>query len=235
MASNFERFKELREERLNPNQIAKIIGLSSATCYKMERKLEREVGPDRYAQIDVGQANRARVVRHRKTNGSVVNLKERAEFEHVIRELRDQLKQALLQPGTPIAEMSSTGRGALAEQLVRYRFQRHGLEVLLPTLPTTGTDIAVVGPSGKVFRVEVKSAIAPSPGLRVARTLARKNRTGPVRGFYDEGSVDFFALVDLLNENVFILPGSQITKPRTFVLNPGSEVWEYKDRYDLLA
>jgi len=235
MSSSYEKFKELRDERLNPNQIAKIIGLSSAACYKMERKLEREVGPERYAQIDVGQANRARVLRHRKTNGSVANLRERAEFESVIRDLRDQLKQALLQPRTPIAEMSSTGRGSLAEQLVRYRLQRHGLEVLLPILPTTGTDIAVVSPSGKILRVEVKSAIAPSPGLRVARTLARKNRGGPVRGFYDEGLVDFFALVDLLNENVFIVPASEITKPRMFALNPGSEVWKHKDRYDLLA
>lgn len=135
-----------------------------------------------------------------------------------------------------ISELNPYHRGYLAEQLVQYQLRRRGFEVFLPMAPTSGTDLLILLGS-RALRCEVKGTSASNKEVCVQRTLARKSVGVPMSKVgYEPGQVDFFFLVDIPDENVFVVPASVMgVSPRKITLTDRSVMWQYKDRYDMLA
>lgn len=214
MSERFEEYQRLRATGLTSNACAKPLGVSSAACQKMEHKLRRLLQPDQYAALSAT----------RSTKNELLSKVKALEAE--IAALRQKEATA------PIAEgMNPTSIGMLAEDLVYYQLRRRGFEVMRPMAFTSGTDLMVIRPD-RYLRVEVKATTDPT--YKVTIKCGRYD-DGYKQSAYEAGLVDFFCLVDLKHENVFVLPAAEVVGMPTYVLSPKSRIWANKDRYDLLT
>ena len=135
---------------------------------------------------------------------------------------------------SPIApEVTPLGKGRLGELLVEYELLRRGYEVHSPNAVTGGTDLFLVTKSSRLVRLEVKSTNTETLVVQARRTFMKDNRWQ--RRSYEGCKVDFFIFVDLIHENVFIVPASEVKTSGGHRLTHEGPTWKYKDAYHLLT
>jgi hypothetical protein len=226
-----EEYKRRRLAGEIPLAIAKSQGVSGNAAYKWERKLEASLEPDEYEVIQTPGSKRLR--RHWVHNGPL-KFKTKDALAREVRELTNKLRESEFKKASDIADMFSGNRGHVAESLVLYALQRRGLEVYRPTIPVSGTDFLVF--NGKsYYRIEVKGTSAENLVVHTTHTFARKSVERQCHRIYEPGSVDFFILVNLIHEHIFVIPFSKILAGSAYTLSSSSDIWEFKDRFDLLA
>lgn len=220
----FEIYRQHRHAGDIPAEAARQAG-KPFMAYKWERRLKASTDPELYAGMRSASSKRAPVPAHAN---KVLALQER------VAQLEQQLSTFMV-PSTSLEGLGKSQRGHVAEALVIYRLRRFGLEVVQPQVPIKGGDILVLGPNRTVNRIEVKGTTNPRQ-VSVCRMLGRKSAGDEVKTHYLPGEVDFFALVDLIHEHVFIVPYDEIgPKVASYSLLPAAPMWRFKDRFDLFT
>lgn len=148
-------------------------------------------------------------------------------------QLKDAHGQLLNREAVAPLDVSNTTRiGYLAEQYVRYRVARVGLQFFVPETQSAACDLLIQGPSGKFYRCEVK-ATGRGSLVKLYTTRYDKSTGKNVRYLYeDRDGIDFFVLVDLTSEAVFVVPFAEYKGRAEVSLEPGCATWAYKDRFD---
>lgn len=179
--------------------------LGIKSSYRYERKLASDLGSTAYADIQTTASRKAQ--------------KGRASISY------SEGKDA-----ASLARLSRLEIGSLAEDLAFYKLRRHGLDAYRPLHPARYDFVVIEG--SVAFKIQVKSTISNKPSARLLRNSYDR---GAKAVKYKLEEVDFFILVDLFNENVFVVPHKELIGRNAVALRPGSDIWIYKDRYDLIT
>lgn len=106
--------------------------------------------------------------------------------------------------------------GALGESIVEAEFLRRGVPVYKPQVDT-GADL-VVDIGGALQRVQVKSSSCAKREVKfcLGRRDSRRGKARHGWKSYEEGSVDWFALVCLGHDYVALVPAGRLNCKLTF-------------------
>lgn len=128
--------------------------------------------------------------------------------------------------------MTRVELGALAEDFVYYQLRRRGIDVYRPAYSKEAVDFVVlVGP--RIWRCQVKACAVVPMEVRLRHTVYSAGQYKLKH--FERGKVDAFFVVDLLNEQVFVIPDEIVGNRRAFKLSPSSWAWQFKDGYDLFS
>lgn len=129
-------------------------------------------------------------------------------------------------------DLERTQKGVAAQFYVKYLLTRLGFIIYDPPEGSKGLDL-LVEKGGKFYRCEIKGTTKPDVNVQKS---SRKSDTG-VAKYTAEDNIDFFFLVDLTREYVFVVPSRYITDAGKSVmrLSPNSDVWQFRDRFDLIG
>lgn len=131
-----------------------------------------------------------------------------------------------------LRNLSPLVRGYAAELYVQYYLTRRGIVFTLHPFPTVGTDIVVHGLSGKTYSCEIKASTSHQVKINRTRPCSR----GVEQRGYKTDEVDFFILVTLAEENVFIVPSTEVTRiGHEFCCSERGYGWQFKDRLDFFV
>jgi len=233
MKYDLNRIKDLRiNQKMSFSKIATELNIGSTTvakiCNEIEEehfktKLERnsfrkDVVNNTHGKLDPKYSNSNSELRRR--------LKEKdSEIE--------SLRNKLLIKSCGMDNIKPHDRGLIAQSLVSYKILRMGLEVLSPILPSSSYDICVKGKSGKFYKCEIKSAYNRNCVVSVVKNRYIKGEYTRVIYTMDD-EIDFFVLVDLATENLYIVPFSVVNKySKNIRLNgKGCSVIKYLEDYE---
>jgi hypothetical protein len=211
-----------------PMRISERMGCSSGMVYKWDRRFAIDF-PEDYARV---QSNLSLAMQHAVSTRRRDTSKEDS-LRAQIKSLSTQLAQRHGDIACPIPDHVSTiDKGQIGEDLVCYELRRRGFEVHRPWTVTGGTDMFVVSKSDRIIRIEVKSTYSNELCVITKRTFMKDNTWQ--RRNYDGCKVDFFILVDLIHENVFVAPAQALKAGKTVSLKRNSTAWPWKDAYYLL-
>lgn len=129
----------------------------------------------------------------------------------------------------PLAEMESFEKGLLAEQLALYRLRRSGLIVFRPESLSKALDLLVQGKSGKYYRCEIKASTVGQCSL--SRTKFKLDGGYTTEFYNPSDKIDFFLLVDLIKEFVFVVPFGVFKQ--TVSITPNGSAYLYRDKFEL--
>lgn len=215
-----------------PNAASTIAGISSTMGYRYEEKLFKELPTKKYEIIRSPHSHHAR--QSSLSRGGNMSRATKYQLIDIVKNLRTKLRQTEFSKVAEKAVLAIPGQcGHIAEQLVLYRLMRRSIEAYKPTSSISGTDILVIA-SGRPIRCEIKSTMRDPPSVRLGRTVARKSIKQQSRVDYAAGIVDFYILVDLQREYIFVIPFHMTAGKSSPFLTPGSWAWAYKDKFDLL-
>ena len=107
-----------------------------------------------------------------------------------------------------ISKVSALQKGKIAEDFTSMKLIEQGFDVFVPYTPQHKTDLIVVD-VGKIVKIQVKSAIWDKKTGRFRVPLLRKISLGADKGsrkHYKDSDVDFFSLVCLGIDSIYIVP-----------------------------
>lgn len=130
-----------------------------------------------------------------------------------------------------IRSLSPNRRGYIAELYVKYRLAREDITVCMPPDASPAFDLLVL--ESRPLRCEVKGTTAKEIGVGKTRYTGGVQKL--VSSSYKESDrIDFFILVDLNKEDIFIVPAKLLFGSRSMTYGPNSLIGKHKDRFDLL-
>lgn len=132
---------------------------------------------------------------------------------------------------SPLAHLSRVEIGALAEDLVHYRLRRAGVDIYKPTYSKQSVDFMVLA-GARALKCQVKATAQSNLIVRLRHTFYADGKYQ--RKYYGRGVVDIFILVDLINENVFVVPDDAVGNRSVFCLSPKGRAWPFRDQYHFL-
>lgn len=217
-----EKIHSLRLEGHSSQEISDLTGVPFTTTVRRVRQFDKTLSPEQTAFINdrIKEKTRLRVHEsHAKRRGVAASVSPAIK--------------AGKQPGWGrLQEVSPTRRGIVGEFYAKYYLARHGLEVAEPSFLSEALDLLVLGASGKVYRCEVK---ASSKGnvVRIHRTRYSKGSLHE-QGYAESDRIDFFILVTLEDEGVYIVPFSEYQTIGVHVTcSEFSHVSKYRDAIHL--
>lgn len=152
-----------------------------------------------------------------------LNARLRVNNEELLRQIEDFRRPPVL-----ISEgIGPTKIGHIAEYYFRYQLSRRGISFHVPETQSPSLDLLVEGAS-RFYRCEVKG-FHKGP----ARLTCRKGFYGP------SDHLDFFVLVHLVTEDLFIVPFDVLVDRSEISLDISSQardsVISFRDRFELFA
>lgn len=98
----------------------------------------------------------------------------------------------------------STHKGMMSEKYTEYFFLKKGFKVLQPELPDSPFDLLVSVDYINFFKVQVKT-LRPAHDREDCFTAGLKKGSS-VKCSYSKDEVDYYALFEPVNENLYIVP-----------------------------
>ena len=125
-----------------------------------------------------------------------------------------------------MADLPSTEKGRVGELFVRYAFARMGIKYA--ETPYNSDDLIVLGKDGLWKRCEIKTA---SKGYLIGLRRTRYREGAYVDVPYED--IDFFVLVALETEEIFIVPYHDVIGKHKICCAPTAMGWKYRLRKDI--
>jgi len=227
-----EKVRLLKEVHdLSLKEMAETLEMAKSSLHFHFKNLGLEPKPSLVGE----ESGRGRVV---KSTGEKIGSK--AWYQRRCQELNaeiKQIKQERLDEVLPLSpQLRAFEKGYVAEQLVFYKLLRQGFECFKPVVTTQAVDLLVKGrESGKIYRCEVKATAAKNRSLSLGQTVYNKDTGKISKAPYSEDlGIDIFILVNLLTEEVYVLPFEQAKGRKEYTLSSRGDSVQWINRYDLL-
>lgn len=125
----------------------------------------------------------------------------------------------------------STQKGMISEKYTEYFFLRNGFKVLQPELADSPFDLLVSKDYVSFYKIQVKT-LRPTTDRDDCFHTALKRGRGMSIG-YSAKEVDYFALFEPVNENLYIVPYEEAPKSTIKIYCNGVKYKKYMNKIEL--
>lgn len=206
---------ELKERLLAGATVAELsaaYGIGETTCKRRIRDL----------CLTESEETQVRLARKK---GTMVGVPARFSGNNeALREIRDVLGERANTPSN-MEGMSPAEKGRIGELFVKYVLARMGVQYA--DMPYNTDDIIVKGSDGSWKRCEIKTA---SKGYNINTRRTRYRGGEFVTVAYE--NIDFFILVAMETEEIFIIPAADVEGKHYVCCSPFGIGWKYRFKID---
>lgn len=122
-------------------------------------------------------------------------------------------------------------KGKLSEKYAEYFFLKEGFKVFQPELPDSPFDILVTKDLMSFLKIQVKTLRPDHDKDDCYVTDLKRGRY--VKTSYTEEEVDYYALFEPINENLYIVPYSEAPKSKIRVFCNGTKYLRFLNKIEL--
>lgn len=119
----------------------------------------------------------------------------------------------------------------ISEKYAEYFFLKQGFKVLQPELADSPFDLLVSKDYQKFYKIQVKTLRVASDRDHCVYTSLSRGRQ--MRVGYSKEEVDYFALFEPVNENLYLIPYESAPKKVIKIYDNGVKYKEYMNKIEL--